>query len=168
MGPHTATLKPAFLRCSSTRDVNESGAQKSASSFVHRPGDGHRQTDRLFTSLTEITGFPGDGGVEEWKRTPPLQRRRDSIWTMRDASHAGPSGAHSELPPRLSVPLSPPVPLSLCVSLPGPGCLLSVLSVFVHRLSEVGSSSRGRSCRPRLSFEMKDGTAVVLGDARTL
>lgn len=57
--PHAATLKLVSLRCGSTRDVNESGAQKSVSSFVHRPGDGHRQTDRFFTSLTGITGFPG-------------------------------------------------------------------------------------------------------------
>lgn len=28
VGPHAATLKPASLRCGSTRDVNESGAKK--------------------------------------------------------------------------------------------------------------------------------------------
>lgn len=39
------------------------------------------------------------------------------------------------------------------------------ICVFVRPLSpQVWTSSRGRDCRPRLSCEMKDGTAVALGD----
>lgn len=129
VGPHAATLKPASLRCGSTRDVNESGAQKSVSSFVHRPGDGHRQTDRLFTSLTGITGFPGG-------------RRRGGEMKAH-TSTAAQEGLHMDdegCVPRWSIRSSFRTPsLSLCPSLPPPSLCPSLCLSSWSRLSSISA-----------------------------